>query len=181
MDLDSLIIAVFCLVDDKLQQGLSPRSLRRRGPLPLLSDSEVLTLEVVGEYLGLDCDAAIFHYFRRHFAHFFPALASVHRTTFVRQAANLWKVKEQVWQELLEKTGADAQWALVDSFPVAVCRFARARRGAPIWRKQALAETTRSRPCSVGFVSTCGSCGRASSRASASVARLSRTWPCWQS
>ena len=128
MDLDSLIIAVFCLVDDELQHALSARSLRRRGPLPLLSDSEVLCLEVVGEYLGFDCDAAIFNYFRRHFAHFFPALCQVHRTTFVRQAANLWKVKEHVWQELIDRTGTDPQWALVDSFPVPVCRFARAPR-----------------------------------------------------
>ncbi len=128
MDLDSLIIAVFCLVDDKLQQRLSARSLRRRGPLPRLSDSEVLTLEIVGEYLGLDCDAAIFNYFRRHFSHFFPALSEVHRTTFARQAANLWRVKEVFWQQLLEQTGADPAWALVDSFPVAVCRFARAPR-----------------------------------------------------
>jgi hypothetical protein len=96
--------------------------------LPLLCDSEVLTIEVVGEYLGLDPDAAIFNYFRRHFRHFFPALASVHRTTFVRQAANLWRVKEVVWQRLIEQTGADPGWALIDSFPVAVCRFARARR-----------------------------------------------------
>lgn len=129
MDLDSLIIAVFCLVDDELQQPhLCARRLRRRGPLPVLCDSEVLTLEVVGEYLGLDCDTAIFHYFRRHFAHFFPALGVVHRTTFVRQAANLWRVKERVWQQLCAKTGTDPQWALVDSFPVHVCRFARAPR-----------------------------------------------------
>jgi hypothetical protein len=85
-------------------------------------------MEVVGEYLGLDCDTAICNYFRRHFDHFFPALCAVHRTTFVRQAANLWRVKELVWQRLLEHTGADPQWALVDSFPIHVCRFGRAPR-----------------------------------------------------
>jgi hypothetical protein len=26
----------------------------------------------------------------RHYAHFFPTLTCLHRTTFVRQAANLW-------------------------------------------------------------------------------------------
>jgi hypothetical protein len=85
-------------------------------------------MEVVGEYLGMDCDTAIFDYFRRHFPHFFPALSHLHRTTFVRQGANLWRVKEQLWQQLQERTGCDPRWALVDSFPVAVCRFARAPR-----------------------------------------------------
>jgi hypothetical protein len=61
--------------------------LRERGPDPTLADSEVLTMEVVGEYLGLIQDSAQFAYFRRHYAHFFPALARLHRTTFVRQAA----------------------------------------------------------------------------------------------
>jgi hypothetical protein len=61
--------------------------LRERGPEPTLADSEVLTMEVVGEYLGLIQDSSQFAYFRQHYAHFFPALARLHRTTFVRQAA----------------------------------------------------------------------------------------------
>lgn len=125
MDLDSLIIAVFCLVDDALARAV-PGRLRQRGPRPVLADAEVLTVELVGEHLGLDRDAALFAYFRRHYAHFFPALASVHRTTFVRQAANLWRVKERLWQQLLPETGCDPTWAMADSFPLAVCRFGRA-------------------------------------------------------
>jgi hypothetical protein len=127
VDLDSLIIAVFCLVDDALRQA-APARLRQRGPRPALCDSEVLTVELVGEYLGLDRETELFAYFRRHYGHFFPALCGVHRTTFVRQAANLWRVKEALWQRLLPATGCDPAWALVDSFPVAVCRFARAPR-----------------------------------------------------
>jgi hypothetical protein len=125
--LDSLIIAVFCLVDDTLRRA-TPTRLRRRGPRPLLADSEVLTIEVVGEHLGLDRDSELFSYFRRHYPHFFPRLREVHRTTFARQAANLWKVKEALWQRLLPETGGDPSWAMVDSFPLAVCRFGRAPR-----------------------------------------------------
>ena len=127
MDLDSLIIAVFCLVDDTLRRA-TPTRLRQRGPRPALSDAEVLCIEVVGEHLGLDRDAELFSYFRRHYGHFFPRLREVHRTTFARQAANLWKVKEALWQHLLPETGGDPRWAMVDSFPLAVCRFGRAPR-----------------------------------------------------
>ena len=127
MDLDSLIIAAFCLLDDALRRVAPPR-LRQRGPRPVLADSEVLTIEVVGEHLGLDRDAELFSYFRRHYGHFFPRLRRVHRTTFARQAANLWKLKERLWQHLLEQTGGDPTWAMADSFPLAVCRFARAPR-----------------------------------------------------
>src|SRR3712207_2880727 len=98
MDLSPFIFAVFCLIDDRIKDL---GRLRERGPAPTLSDSEVLTIEVVGEFLGLDEDTELFAYFRRHYAHFFPNLRYVHRTTFARQAANLWVAKELLWRELL--------------------------------------------------------------------------------
>ena len=127
MDLDGFIVEAFCTIDDALNE-LPASRLRTRGPAPVLADSEVLTLEVVGEFLGLDQDAAIYRYFRWHYGHFFPALRRVHRTTFVRQAANLWAAKEWLWQVVLDQVPHDATFALVDSFPLPVCQFARARR-----------------------------------------------------
>ncbi|MDQ4106091.1 MAG: IS982 family transposase, partial [Actinomycetota bacterium] len=56
------------------------------------------------------------------------ALSEVHRTTFCRQAANLWKSKEHLWQELLSSTPQDPTLALCDSLPLPVCLFARAYR-----------------------------------------------------
>jgi hypothetical protein len=128
MDLDTLIVTVFSILDDALDEVLDGESLRQRGPAPILSDAEVLTIEVVGEYLSLYCDRAIFDYFRRHYSHFFPALRLVHRTTFVRQSANLWKVKQRLWQHLAASLERDEAVSLIDSFPLPVCRFARANR-----------------------------------------------------
>lgn len=126
MDLDDFIIAVFCVVDEAIPHALSGQRLRERGPQPLLADSEVITMEVVGEYLGLEQDSALFAYFRRHYAHFFPALRRLHRTTFVRQAANLWRLKERLWQEMVDRVPHDPTFAIIDSFPLPVCQFARA-------------------------------------------------------
>lgn len=128
MDLDTMIITIFCRIDDTLPTIFNGERLRERGGFPLLSDAEVLTMETVGEFLGLGQDKQIFEYFRRHYAHFFPALGKVHRTTFTRQAANLWRVKEKLWQKFLAELEFDEQVSLVDSFPVQVCRFARANR-----------------------------------------------------
>jgi hypothetical protein len=41
MDATTLLITVYCLVDE----WLAGRRLRQRGPQPILSDSEVLTIE----------------------------------------------------------------------------------------------------------------------------------------
>lgn len=111
-------------MDERLKGG----RIRSRGPAPKLSDSEVITIEIVGEFLGMDTYKAIFGYFRRHYGEWFPALRGVHRTTFARQAANLWKVKECLWQELLSLAPHDPTFALADSFPLPACLFARAYR-----------------------------------------------------
>jgi hypothetical protein len=124
MDLSTFIIAVFCLVDDQLKG----RRIRQRGPCPTLSDSEVLTIEIVGEFLGIDTDKGIYRYFRRHYSEWFPALSEVHRTTFARQAANLWKVKECLWQDLLLLAPHEPTFAICDSLPLPACLFARAYR-----------------------------------------------------
>ena len=66
MDLDTFIIAVFCALDDGLQELAAERPWRARGPTPALADSEVLTIEVVGEHRGIDTDKGLYVYFRRH-------------------------------------------------------------------------------------------------------------------
>ncbi len=149
MDLSTFIVAVFCLVDDRL----NGKRIRQRGPTPKLSDSEVLTIEIVGEFLGLDTDKGIYSFFRRHYAEWFPTLGEVHRTTFSRQAANLWKVKDNLWQELLALTPHDPTFAICDSMPLAACLFARAYRCKRFRGERRLSARTR---CSGRPSTACG-------------------------
>ncbi len=101
MECSTLMVAVCCLIDEWL---VAQPQLRQRGLRAALSDSEVLTIEVVGEYLGIDTDAELYRHFRRHYGDWFPALRLVHRTTFTRHSANLWRVKERLWQHLAAQT-----------------------------------------------------------------------------
>jgi hypothetical protein len=129
VDLETFIVAAFVWVDDALAAWVAEVGpLRSRGPAPVLSDSEVLTAELVGECLGIDQDSAILAYFRRHHLALFPKLASVHRTTFTRQAANLWAAKEALWARAAAELPCDPGLAIIDSLPVPVCRLAHARR-----------------------------------------------------
>ena len=57
----------------------------------------------------------------------------MHRTTFARQAANLWKIKEHMHAWLQDQIDGDPLVSIADSFPrrnfcLPVCRFARAYR-----------------------------------------------------
>jgi hypothetical protein len=74
MDLDDSMLTVFCLIDASIPTVLDSHWLRQRGPTPTLAESEVVTREIVGAYLGVEQERALFAYFRHHYAHCFPAL-----------------------------------------------------------------------------------------------------------
>ena len=61
MPLEDFIIYVYCCVADIYPQVVDT-PLRCRGFEPKLTDSEVITLEIVGEFLGKDQDKGIWRY-----------------------------------------------------------------------------------------------------------------------
>jgi len=82
-------------------------------------------MEIVGEFLSFDTDKAIWSYFKGHWLSFFPGLRS--RTNFVRQAANLWAIKQQIQKALATELGAfKDSLHMADEFPLPLCHFKRA-------------------------------------------------------
>lgn len=127
MSLEEFLITVYCLADEFMTHGMGPWPLRSRGPEPKLLDAEVLTMEIVGEFLGLDTEKGMWSYYRQHWAGWFPALGS--RAQFAKHAANLWVVKQRFQRWLAERMGAGSDPIhVVDGVPIAVCHFARAPR-----------------------------------------------------
>lgn len=125
MSIDDFIIAVFCLIDDELRKIVETGRLRRRGPSPALEDCEVITMEIVGEFLGKDGDKAIWEYFKTHWLHFFPKIP--HRSSFVRQAANLHQIKRVLQEKIATRLGAFSDLLhIIDGLPMPICKFARA-------------------------------------------------------
>jgi hypothetical protein len=127
MDRDDFIITVYCLVCEHYQviQGQYP--LRRGGFVPALTDEEVITMEICGEYFKCATDQDIFDYFRAHYRTWFPQLTD--RTHFVRQAANLWQVKAAIQQRLTVVSGQAADPVqVIDTLPLPVCGYTRAAR-----------------------------------------------------
>jgi Transposase DDE domain len=125
MSMEDFIIAVYCLVDETLKKLLGDQKLRQRGFKPNLSDSEMITMEVVAEFLGIDTDKGAWEYFRGHWHAWFPSLGS--RSNFAKHAANLWNVTQHIQKELARQLGAFSDLLhLSDGFPMPVCHFKRA-------------------------------------------------------
>ena len=80
------------------------------------------------------------------------ACRCVHRTTFARQAANLWwVVKERIWQQLVHRVRHEPDVALVDSIPLPVCQVARAHRCRRFRGEAAYGKDTLVRQTFYGF------------------------------
>lgn len=127
MDRDYFIIAVYCLVCDQYRAVAAHIPIRRGGFAPNLTDEEVITMEICGEYFKLACDTDIFAYFQAHYRPFFPHLRE--RTRFVRQAADLWQIKALIQQRLVQVSGqATDPVQAIDTLPLPVCGYTRSTR-----------------------------------------------------
>ena len=124
MERDIFIISAYCLVVEIMQIIEKTHKFRTKGFPPKLTDAEVITIEICGEFFKLHEDTEIYNYFRRHYVHYFPNLPE--RTTFVRQSANLWQAK-LLCQSLLVRM-ADQQHdqiQSIDTMPLPVCTYTR--------------------------------------------------------
>jgi hypothetical protein len=127
MERDIFIISVYCLVVDIMRKLENSYKFRRAGCAPKLTDAEVITIEICGEFFKLHEDTEIYNYFKRHYLAFFPNLPD--RTTFVRQSANLWQAKF-LCQSVLLSMSEQNQDAVqsIDTLPLPVCTWTRGGR-----------------------------------------------------
>lgn len=117
---------VYCLVADTMKKVMHLK-LRQRGFEPKLSDAEVITMDIVGEFIGQNTDVGIWRYFSQHWKSMFPKLGS--RSNYVKQSANLWKVKQTLQGILSKSLGAcDDLLHMADGFPMPVCHYKRSSR-----------------------------------------------------
>jgi hypothetical protein len=125
--MEEFIIWVYCWVDDNSTRLTKGKRLRERGFPPKLSDAEVVTMELVGEFQGFDGDKGIWEYFGNHWRELFPNLGS--RSQFAKQAMNLWAIKQLLQRFIAEELGTVGDPVhLVDGFPLPVSHFKRAKR-----------------------------------------------------
>ena len=124
MSIYEFIISIYLIIDE-FYSNIVTRPLRTRGFAPALSDVEIITMQIVGEFLELDSDKSIWMYFKHHWLEWFPKLGSY--PNFCKQCANLWQINQQIMSQLKLQFGSD-NIHFMDGFPIPVCRYARARR-----------------------------------------------------
>lgn len=116
---DDFCLYVYVIVDDVMQQ-IAPL-LKRRGPAPECSDSELITMVLVSECRGWDLETDMLSYWGEH-THLFPCLPCQSR--FNRRRRNLLWAINLIRQAVLQKLEGSQDWqCAIDSLPIPVVQF----------------------------------------------------------
>ncbi len=123
---EDFILLVYTIIDDLYHQFVpSSVSKRRNITAAKMSDSEVITLSICSEVIGIDSENAWYSFVKRNYHHLFPSLCC--RTRFNRTRRNLLQVTELLRQKLpFAFPIPQSQYFVIDSFPLPVCKFGRA-------------------------------------------------------
>lgn len=124
---EDFILLVYTIIDDLYQQFVPASvSQRRNVDTAKMSDSEIITLSICGELVGIDSENAWYSFVKRNYQHLFPKLCS--RTRFNRTRRALLQVTELLRQKLAQSFPMPtSRYFVIDSFPLPVCKFGRAR------------------------------------------------------
>jgi hypothetical protein len=124
--LEDIFLIIFTIFDDAYKNGTYQRIRRNWNKAKSkLSDTEIMTIAVLGEILGYDSENAWFHFVKSNFSHLFPDMCG--RETYIKRKQNLYESMLCMREYLITlfKT-KDSSYSIIDSMPMKVCHFARA-------------------------------------------------------
>jgi len=125
-NLRDFITIAYVIIDD-IYQEITPTYIKERRNIDkaILSDSEIITISIVGESITIDSEKAWFNFVKKNLKDLFPKVC--HRTRFNRTLRNLHTVLDEIRKKLaLILNYQYDNYRIVDSMPIPVCEFARA-------------------------------------------------------
>jgi hypothetical protein len=129
IDVNTFLTMMYTMIDDWYQQAMAGRKPVRPGPEPVVSDSDVLTLAILREWLGCRSEEQFLAVVTQHWQRYFPRL--VCQSSFNRRVRDLWGVLAVLaplagqWVTVLQDGSA---YRVTDAVPVPLMRSCRGRR-----------------------------------------------------
>jgi len=138
LDKATVLTTIFTIVDDAMKgSSVIQKILNRPGPVPKLSDSEVVTIALYQELIGEPREDHFFRLYQQQLRHYFPGLNE--RSRYNRRKRDFWSVILAVRMTLqivldallLEET------AVIDSAPVPCVSYKRGKASSDFSGKAA--------------------------------------------
>lgn len=131
LDKATVLTTLFIIVDDIMKgSALIQSGLKRPGPAPQLSDSEIVTIALYQELIGAPRENHFFRLHQEHLRPFFPGLNE--RSRYNRRKRALWAVILAVRASLhvVQQAQQMEETAAIDSAPVPCVSYKRSKKAS---------------------------------------------------
>jgi hypothetical protein len=127
IDFESLLVIVFVLVDDWYQLEKKPTKVKSPGVKPEMSNSEIMTLALMMDYLPFPGETQFIGFIRANYGKWFPNL--LERSQFNRRLRKLGddiEILRRTWVRKL--VGENANSFVIDTKPIPVVGYRRSKK-----------------------------------------------------
>jgi hypothetical protein len=127
VDLDTFLTQLYVIVDDWYKAEMSKEMRRRTGPATKLSDSEVLTIAIAGQWrVGVpwQSERGVVRYMQKHGQGWFPNM--LQRSQFNERVRLLWSVLVSLQQVVAQRLHHDELYEVVDCTELPHCSLSQA-------------------------------------------------------
>jgi hypothetical protein len=136
MDLDTFLTTLYVVIDDWYKQEIAQHKSERRGSAPAqMSDSEILTLAIAGQWrkgVPWESERSLVRYMKAHGQRWFPRM--LERSAFNRRVRMLCGVLAALQREVCSWLGDEGKgYEIVDGFPLPTCTLGQAARQKGHW------------------------------------------------
>jgi hypothetical protein len=135
MDLDTFLTTVYVLIDDWYKRQIGQHQPDRGGARQQMSDSEILTLAVAGQWrkgVPWDSERGLVRYMQQHGRQWFPTMLK--RSAFNRRVRLLCGLLAALQREVSQWLNGDPLgYEIVDGLPLPSCTLGQAARQRQHW------------------------------------------------
>lgn len=135
MDLDTFITTLYVIVADWFREKAMDKLLKRSGSKPKMSDAEVLTVALAGQWrkgVPWDSERSLVRYMQKHGKKWFPQM--LQRSAFNQRVRNLWAVSLQLQGDIAQSLPEpEGFYEIVDTVPVPAASLSQAKAERGHW------------------------------------------------
>jgi transposase len=126
LDLETFLTTLYVITDDLYKDFVRPKMPNSGGPVPHLSDSEVLCLGLAAQWrsgVAWKTERGFVRYAHKHLRPFFPGMTS--QSAFNRRLRRLWGAYILIQQAVADLLWSPQDCEIMDCAPIPIARGAR--------------------------------------------------------
>ena len=125
--IESTFMKVLPIIENALNSSIdSEGNIPKTGKKPKFSDTKVIALSLTAEFMSIDSENRLFNILKN--SSFFAKHGCIERSVYNRRRRNLYHFYGKILDTLSMLLAPGEDTFIIDSLPIEICRFARAKR-----------------------------------------------------